>query len=144
MRSALLLSCLLLLAPRLRLVERVAHHAFDAEAGVGADLGGDLVRGLDTDRTASAGVRALGAFPDDDEVDIRCARKRTRHTGEELRRPQVHMVIQREPGEGEEQTDIIMLTHKTRERDVDKAIAGIESLPAVRGRLIRLRLEELL
>ncbi|EXI75711.1 MAG TPA: homoserine dehydrogenase [Candidatus Accumulibacter phosphatis] len=53
-------------------------------------------------------------------------------------------MIQREPGEGEEQTDIIMLTHKTRERDVDKAIAGIESLPAVRGRLIRLRLEELL
>ena len=53
-------------------------------------------------------------------------------------------MIQREPGEGEEQTDIIMLTHKTRERNIDAAIAGIEALPAVRGRIIRLRLEELL
>ncbi|MBO3706673.1 MAG: homoserine dehydrogenase [Candidatus Accumulibacter sp.] len=53
-------------------------------------------------------------------------------------------MIQREPGEGEEQTDIIMLTHKTREREVDTAIAGIESLAAVRGRIIRLRVEELL
>ncbi|WP_374691052.1 homoserine dehydrogenase [Accumulibacter sp.] len=53
-------------------------------------------------------------------------------------------MIQREPGAGEEQTDIIMLTHKTRERQVDTAIAGIESLAAVRGRIIRLRLEELL
>jgi homoserine dehydrogenase len=53
-------------------------------------------------------------------------------------------MIQREPGEGEEQTDIIMLTHKTRERAVDAAIAGIESLAAVRGRIIRLRVEDLL
>ncbi len=53
-------------------------------------------------------------------------------------------MIQREPGEGEEQTDIIMLTHKTRERNIDAAIAGIEALPAVRGTIIRLRLEELL
>ena len=53
-------------------------------------------------------------------------------------------MIQREPGEGEEQTDIIMLTHKTVERNIDAAIAGIEALPAVKGRIIRLRLEELL
>ena len=53
-------------------------------------------------------------------------------------------MIQREPGEGEEQTDIIMLTHKTVERNIDTAIAGIEALPAVKGRIIRLRLEELL
>jgi len=53
-------------------------------------------------------------------------------------------MIQREPGEGEEQTDIIMLTHKTRERNIDAAIAEIEALPAVKGRIIRLRLEELL
>ena len=52
-------------------------------------------------------------------------------------------MIQREPGEGEEQTDIIMLTHKTRERNIDTAIAGIEALSAVKGRIIRLRLEEL-
>jgi homoserine dehydrogenase len=52
-------------------------------------------------------------------------------------------MIQREPGEGEQQTDIIMLTHLTREKQVDAAIAKIEALPVVTGKLIRLRLESL-
>jgi homoserine dehydrogenase len=56
----------------------------------------------------------------------------------------IDAMIQREPDEGEEQTDIIMLTHKTREKNIDLAIVGIEALPAVKGRIIRLRLEELL
>ncbi|HNH24766.1 MAG TPA: homoserine dehydrogenase, partial [Accumulibacter sp.] len=56
----------------------------------------------------------------------------------------IDAMIQREPNEGEEQTDIIMLTHQTRERHIDQAIAGIEALPAVKGSIIRLRLEELL
>ena len=55
----------------------------------------------------------------------------------------IDAMIQREPGEGEEQTDIIMLTHQTREKNVDAAIAKIEALTAVTGKLIRLRLEEL-
>jgi len=55
----------------------------------------------------------------------------------------IDAMIQREPGEGEEQTDIIMLTHQTREKNVDTAIAKIEALPAVTGKLTRLRLEEL-
>ena len=55
----------------------------------------------------------------------------------------IDAMIQREPGEGEEQTDIIMLTHQTREKNVDAAIARIEALPAVTGKLTRLRLEEL-
>ncbi|MBI4742870.1 MAG: homoserine dehydrogenase [Betaproteobacteria bacterium] len=55
----------------------------------------------------------------------------------------IDAMIQREPGEGEEQTDIIMLTHRTREKNVDAAIAKIEALPAVTGKLTRLRLEEL-
>ena len=55
----------------------------------------------------------------------------------------IDAMIQREPGEGEEQTDIIMLTHLTRERKVDAAIAKIESLPVVKRKVIRLRLEEL-
>ena len=38
--------------------ERVAHDAFDAERGVQADLGGDLVRCADADRTA--GCRCTG------------------------------------------------------------------------------------
>jgi homoserine dehydrogenase len=35
----------------------------------------------------------------------------------------IDAMIQREPGEGESQTDIIMLTHITREKNVDAAIA---------------------
>jgi homoserine dehydrogenase len=56
----------------------------------------------------------------------------------------IDAMIQREPGEGEDQTDIIILTHQTREKNVDAAITKIESLTAVKGKLTRLRLEELL
>ena len=56
----------------------------------------------------------------------------------------IDAMIQREPDEGEEQTDIIMLTHQTRERNVDDAIAMIEKLAAVKGGVTRLRLESLL
>ena len=52
-------------------------------------------------------------------------------------------MIQREPGEGEDQTDIIMLTHITREKNVDAAISRIEALPVVKKKVIRLRMEEL-
>ncbi len=56
----------------------------------------------------------------------------------------IDAMIQREPGEGEEQADIIMLTHQTREKNVDAAIGRIEQLPVVTGGVTRLRLEELL
>jgi len=55
----------------------------------------------------------------------------------------IDAMIQREPGEGEQQTDIIMLTHVVREAQVDTAIAKIEALPVVTGKIVRLRLEEL-
>ena len=55
----------------------------------------------------------------------------------------IDAMIQREPAEGEEQTDIIMLTHLTREKNADAAIARIEALPVVKGKVVRLRLEEL-
>jgi homoserine dehydrogenase len=55
----------------------------------------------------------------------------------------IDAMIQREPGEGEEQTDIIMLTHQTREKNMAAAIARIEALPVVKGKVVRLRLEEL-
>jgi homoserine dehydrogenase len=55
----------------------------------------------------------------------------------------IDAMIQREPAEGEQQTDIIILTHVAREKQVDAAIAKIEALPVVTGKLIRLRLEEL-
>ena len=56
----------------------------------------------------------------------------------------IDAMIQREPAEGEEQADIIILTHQTREMNIDAAIVKIEALTAVKGKLTRLRLEELL
>jgi homoserine dehydrogenase len=55
----------------------------------------------------------------------------------------IDAMIQREPEEGEQQTDIIMLTHVVREKQVDAAIAKIEALPVISGKIIRLRLENL-
>jgi homoserine dehydrogenase len=55
----------------------------------------------------------------------------------------IDAMIQREPGEGEDQVDIIMLTHATREKNVNSAIAKIEALPVVTGQVKRIRLEEL-
>ncbi|MDO8789760.1 MAG: homoserine dehydrogenase [Sulfuritalea sp.] len=55
----------------------------------------------------------------------------------------IDAMIQREPGEGESQTDIIMLTHITREKNMDAAMAKIEALPVVKKKVIRLRMEEL-
>ena len=55
----------------------------------------------------------------------------------------IDAMVQREPDEGEEQTDIIILTHLVREKAVDAAIAKIESLPVVKRKVIRLRLENL-
>lgn len=56
----------------------------------------------------------------------------------------IDAMIQREPDEGEEQTDIIMLTHQTREKNIDDAIARIEKLTVIKGAITRLRLEALL
>jgi len=55
----------------------------------------------------------------------------------------IDAMIQREPEEGEEQVDIIMLTHRTQEKNVNAAIGAIEALPVVTGKITRIRLEEL-
>jgi homoserine dehydrogenase len=55
----------------------------------------------------------------------------------------IDAMVQREPDEGEEQTDIIILTHLVREKAVDAAITKIESLSVVKRKVIRLRLETL-
>ena len=56
----------------------------------------------------------------------------------------IDAMFQREPDESEDQADIIMLTHETREKNIDAAIAKINSLPVVRDKVTRLRLEALL
>lgn len=55
----------------------------------------------------------------------------------------IDAMLQKEPEEGEEKVDIIMLTHVTLEKNVNLAIAKIEALPTISGKVIRLRLEEL-
>lgn len=55
----------------------------------------------------------------------------------------IDALLQREPAEGEGETDIILLTHTVREKQIDAAIARIESLPVVFGRVTKLRLENL-
>ena len=52
-------------------------------------------------------------------------------------------MMQKEPAEGEEQVDIIMLTHLAREKNVNTAIRRIENLAVVHGAVTRIRLEEL-
>jgi len=52
-------------------------------------------------------------------------------------------MVQKEPHEGEDQVDIIMLTHITVEKNINSAIIKIEKLPAVMGNMTRIRLEEL-
>ena len=53
-------------------------------------------------------------------------------------------MVQKEPGEGESRVDIVLLTHKAVEKNVNGAIAKIEKLKSVVGKVTRIRLEELL
>jgi len=53
----------------------------------------------------------------------------------------IDAMVQKEPQEGEDQVDIIMLTHQTIEKNVDAALAKIEALPVIAGKVTRIRLE---
>ena len=55
----------------------------------------------------------------------------------------IDAMIQKEPGEGEKQTDIILLTHITQEKNINAALAKIEALSTITGKVTRIRLEEL-
>jgi len=55
----------------------------------------------------------------------------------------IDAMIQKEPPEGEDQTDIILLTHRSIERQVVDAIRRVEALATVRGKIVRIRLEQL-
>jgi homoserine dehydrogenase len=56
----------------------------------------------------------------------------------------IDAMVQKEPGEGEQRVDIVMLTHRAIEKNVNAAMARIEKLPTVLGKVTRIRLEELL
>ena len=55
----------------------------------------------------------------------------------------IDAMLQKEPALGETQTDIIMLTHQTQEKNVEAAIKKIEALPTVIGKVTKIRLEHL-
>jgi len=55
----------------------------------------------------------------------------------------IDAVLQREPAEGENQTDIVLLTHVTVEKRCDEAIRRIEALPTVLSKVTRIRLEDM-
>ena len=56
----------------------------------------------------------------------------------------IEAMVQKEPGEGESRVDIVMLTHLALEKNVEQAMAKIERLSSVEGRVTRIRLESLL
>ncbi|MFO1288746.1 MAG: homoserine dehydrogenase [Rubrivivax sp.] len=55
----------------------------------------------------------------------------------------IDAVLQRESAEGENQTDLIILTHDTVEGRMDKALAQMQALPTVLAPIVRIRKEEL-
>jgi homoserine dehydrogenase len=55
----------------------------------------------------------------------------------------VDAMLQREAGEGEKQTDLIILTHDVREGTMDAALAQMQALPTVLAPITRIRKEEL-
>jgi len=55
----------------------------------------------------------------------------------------IDAMVQKEPGEGERRVDIVMLTHRALEKNVNAAMAKIEKLPVVAGSVTRIRLEDL-
>jgi len=55
----------------------------------------------------------------------------------------IDAMMQKEPADNETEADIVILTHITIEKNVDQAIAAIEALPAIAGKVTRIRMEEL-
>jgi homoserine dehydrogenase len=55
----------------------------------------------------------------------------------------IDAMMQTEPGEGEEQADIVILTHIAREKSINAAIAKIEALGSITGKVTRIRMEAL-
>jgi homoserine dehydrogenase len=56
----------------------------------------------------------------------------------------IEAMVQKEPGEGERQVDIVLLTNRAIEKNLNRAIAKIEKLSTVIGAVTRIRLEPLL
>lgn len=55
----------------------------------------------------------------------------------------IDAMMQKEPDENETEADIVILTHITIEKNMNAAIAAIEALAAITGKVVRIRMEEL-
>ncbi|MEO8384889.1 MAG: homoserine dehydrogenase [Betaproteobacteria bacterium] len=55
----------------------------------------------------------------------------------------IDAILQKEAEEGEDLVDVIILTHRSIEANVNAAIKSIESLPTIAAKVVRIRLEEL-
>lgn len=55
----------------------------------------------------------------------------------------IDAVLQKEPGENATRLDIVMLTHQTREKNIDAAIAKMEAMETVVGNVVKIRMETL-
>ena len=55
----------------------------------------------------------------------------------------IDAVLQREAGEGEKHTDLIILTHDIREGTMNEVLAKMQALPTVLEPIVRIRKEEL-
>ncbi|MDE2048699.1 MAG: homoserine dehydrogenase [Betaproteobacteria bacterium] len=55
----------------------------------------------------------------------------------------IDAVLQKEAAEEEHQTDLIVLTHRTVEREMNRALAQMQRLPSVMAPIVRIRLEQL-
>ena len=56
----------------------------------------------------------------------------------------IDAIFQKDAGEGESQVDVVLLTHRTLERQIKQAIARVEALSSIPVPVVRIRLEELL
>lgn len=55
----------------------------------------------------------------------------------------IDAMMQKEPDENATEADIVILTHMTQEKNMNAGIAKIEALPAIVGKVVKIRMEEL-
>lgn len=55
----------------------------------------------------------------------------------------IDAMLQKEPTIGSTEADVVILTHVTIERNMNAAIAELEALPAIAGKIVKLRMEAL-
>ena len=83
-----------LLTAVLRAVESITHNALNTVTGVLRNLRGDFVLSALAQGAAVAGVQALGAFADHDEVNLTRISQRRYRGWVQLRWAQVNMVVE--------------------------------------------------